>query len=132
MVSKGCGRPARFVTRSTNSDGIESLCTGYSPFIATTELPSLHPLEPHAFPVGLPGRDVTAREAGLALRHLLLWTAQCLPPRRALRRARQRGIDDRLDLVEGEHEFGKLLLLQIVTQRVIIVHGQTRWMFKRI
>src|ERR1700687_1732584 len=36
MVSKGCGRPARFVTRSTNSDGIESLCTSYSPLFATT------------------------------------------------------------------------------------------------
>src|SRR3979409_2325587 len=36
MVSKGCGRPARFVTRSTNSDGIESLCTSYSPPFATT------------------------------------------------------------------------------------------------
>src|ERR1700681_249377 len=42
MVSKGCGRPARFVTRSTNSDGIESLCTSYSPLFATIEPSPYH------------------------------------------------------------------------------------------
>ena len=44
------------------------------------------------------------------------------PPRRPVRRARQRRIDDRLDLLEGQHEFGKILLLQIVPQRVVVVH----------
>src|SRR6059036_853142 len=45
MVSNGCGRPARFVTRSINSGGIESLCTGNSPFFATIGL-SYHSTAP--------------------------------------------------------------------------------------
>ena len=39
-----------------------------------------------------------------------------------VRGARQRRIDDRLDLVEGQHEFRQMLLLQIIPQRVVVVH----------
>ena len=87
----------------------------------------LHPLEPHALAVREPGRDVAAGEAGLALRHLFLRAAQRLPPRRAMRRARQRRVDDLLDLLEAQHEFGELLLLQIIAQRVVVVHVCPRW-----
>src|ERR1700722_15962040 len=80
---------------------------------------SLHPFEPHTLSVRHPGRDVAAGEAGLALRHLFLRAAQCLPPRGALRGARQAGLDDRLDLLETQDEFGARLLFQIIAQREI-------------
>src|ERR1700712_2980862 len=48
----------------------------------------LHLPELDALAVRLPGRDVAAVEAGLALRHLLPRTAQGLPPRLAMRPAR--------------------------------------------
>src|SRR5882757_6275717 len=87
----------------------------------------LHLLELHVLAIRQPGRDVAAGEAGLALRHLFLRAAQGFPPRRAVRRARQRGVDDLLDLLEAQHEFGKRLLLQIIAQCVIIVHVYPRW-----
>src|SRR6476469_10099217 len=73
-----------------------------------------HPFEPHALAVRKPSGDVAAGEAGLALRHLLLRAAQCFPPRRPMRRARQRRVDDLLDLLEAEYEFGQRLLLQVI------------------
>src|ERR1700680_1050860 len=66
----------------------------------------LHPLETHALAVHETCRDVAAGKAGLALRHLFLRAAQRLPPRRPMRRARQRRVDDLLDLREAQHEFG--------------------------
>src|SRR4030081_632258 len=87
----------------------------------------LHLLDFHILPTRLPRRDVAAGEAGLALRHLLLRAAQGFPPRRAVRRARQRRVDDFLDLLEAQHEFGKRLLLQVIAQRVVIVHVYPRW-----
>src|SRR5947207_535867 len=61
----------------------------------------------------------------VALRHLFLRAAQRLPPRRALRRARQRRVDDLLDLLEAEHEFRQRLPLQIIAQRAVVVHRRT-------
>src|SRR5258706_9113163 len=86
---------------------------------------SLHPLEPHALAICQPCGDVAAGETGFALRHLLLRAAQRLPPRRAMRRARQRRVDDLLDLFKAQHEFGQLLPFQIIAQRVVIVHGRS-------
>src|SRR6202048_833135 len=86
----------------------------------------LHPLEPHPLAVREPGGDVAAGEAGLALRHLLLRAAQRLPPRRPVGRARQRRVDDLLDLLEAQHDFGELLFFQIIAQRVVVVHGRPR------
>src|ERR1700679_3566251 len=94
---------------------------------AADSKPSLRPLEPHAVAVGESGGDIAAGEAGLALRHLLLRAAQRLPPGGAVRRARQRRADDLLDLVEAQHEFGPRLLLQVIAQRVVIVHGRSRY-----
>src|ERR1700733_5462310 len=90
---------------------------------------SPRPFEPHAAAVGETGGDIAAGEAGLALRHLLLRAAQRLPPGGAVRRARQRGVDDLLDLIEAQHEFGPRLLLQIIAQRVVVVHGRSRYFF---
>src|SRR5258708_16274364 len=86
-----------------------------------------HPLEPHALAVGQAGGDVGAGDAGLALRHFVLRAAQRLPPRRALRRSRQGGVEDLLDPLKGQHEFGEGLRLQIVAQQIIVVHVGPRW-----
>ena len=40
-----------------------------------------------------------------------------------MRGARQCRVDDRLDLVESQHELGQMLLLQIIPQRVVVVHN---------
>ena len=93
----------------------------------TAKRPSLHPLEAHAFAVGEPGGDIAAGQSGLALRHLFLRAAQRFPPGRPVRRPRQGGIDDFLDLVEAQNEFRQDLLLQIVTQRVVVVHLNARF-----
>src|ERR1700719_667350 len=90
-------------------------------FAGTTD--ALHPGKTHALAVRKPRGDIAGREAGFALRHLFLRAAQGLPPRRAMRRARQRSIDDLLDLFEAEHEFQQLLPFQIIAQRVVVVHG---------
>src|SRR5260370_1497232 len=95
----------------------------------SAKLTSLHPPEPHVLAIGEPCGDIAACEAGLALRHLLLRTTQRLPPRRTMRRARQRRVDDLLDLLEAQHEFGQRLLLQIIAQGVVIVHGRSRYFF---
>jgi hypothetical protein len=39
-----------------------------------------------------------------------------------MRRARQRRVDDLLDLLEAQHKFGQLLLFQVIAQRVVVVH----------
>ena len=83
----------------------------------------LHPGEPHAFAVRQPGRDKASLEAGFALRHLFLRAAQRLPPGSAMSCTRQCRIEDLLDLIEAQHEFRRLLLLQIVAQRVIMGHS---------
>src|SRR6266404_3116319 len=93
------------------------------------EATSLDPLEFYALAVREPGGDVAAGKTRLALRHLLLRTAQRLPPRGAVRRARQRRVDDLLDLRKAQHEFRQRLLLQIIAQRVVIVHGLSRYFF---
>src|SRR5579872_4630896 len=85
--------------------------------------PARHLLEPHASAIRHPGRDVTGLKARLPLRYLLLRAAQRLPPRGALGCARQRRIDDFLDLLEAQHEFRQLLLLQVVAQRVVVDHS---------
>src|SRR4051812_9478367 len=84
-----------------------------------------HPFEPHALAVGEPRRDVAAFDAGLALRHLLVRRAHGVPPRRPLRRARQGGVDDLLDVVEAQREFRQRLPLQVIAERGVIVHGLT-------
>src|SRR5271165_3018084 len=88
-----------------------------------------HPFEPHALAIREPCRDIAAGEAGLALRHLFLRAAQGLPPRGPMRRARQGRVDDRLDIFEAQHKFGQLLLLQIIAQRVVVVHERSRYFF---
>ena len=42
-----------------------------------------------------------------------------------MRRARQRGVDDLLDLLEGEREFGQLLAFQVIAQGGVVVHGRS-------
>jgi len=72
-------------------------------------LSHLHPVEPDVPAVRQPRGDVAGGKAGFALRHLFLRAAQGLPPRRPLRRARQRSADDLLDLFETQNQFGELL-----------------------
>jgi len=98
----------------------------------TAKRPSLHPLEAHALTVGEPGRDIAAGQAGLALRHFFLRAAQRFPPGRPVRRPWQGGIDDFLDLVEAQDEFGPSLLFQIITQRVVVVHLDARLYLSRL
>src|SRR5665213_138175 len=85
-------------------------------------------LEPHALAVGEPCGDVAAFEAGFALRHFFLRTAQGFPPRGAVRRARQRRVDDLFDRSEAQHEFRGGLLLQVIAQRFVVVHGHS-WLW---
>src|SRR6266478_6071872 len=116
------GRPLTPADLWVDARSVRGTNRGTTACCAAKLFPRLHPLEPHALAVGLPRRDVAAFEAGFALRHLLLRAALGLPPRGAMRRARQGGVDDLLDLLEAQHEFGKLLLLQIVPQQVVVVH----------
>ena len=70
-------------------------------------------------------RDITRRYAGFALRHSLFGRARRIPPRRALRCARQIVVDDLFDLREAQHEFDLRLLFQIVPQRIKVRHRVT-------
>src|SRR5271156_3446502 len=81
-----------------------------------------NPFEPYALAIGESRGDIAARKTGLALRHLFLRAAQGLPPGGAMRRARQGRVDDLLDRIKTQHEFGQLLPLQIIAQRFVIVH----------
>src|SRR5581483_9203102 len=82
---------------------------------------SLHPLEAHASAVRQSGCDIAAGKARLALRHSLLRAAKRVPPGGAVCRARQGSSDDRLDLLEAQHELRQTLLLQVVAQGVVVV-----------
>ena len=64
----------------------------------------LDPAEPTPLPAGRPGGDIAGRQAGFALRHLLLRAAQGVPPGGALRCPRQRVTHDLLDLVEAQRQ----------------------------
>src|ERR1700739_202309 len=102
---------------------ITTTALGFAAVAGTTPVVR-HLLELHAPAVRHPARDIAGLKARLALRHPLLWAAQTVPPGGALRRARQRRVDDLLDLFEAQHEFRQFLLLQIIAQSVVIVH---RW-----
>src|SRR5438067_12432267 len=111
--SKAAGRcqPPCLVDRS------RGMAPAFAGATKLSEVTSLHLLEPHALAVREPGGDVAAGKTRLALRHLFLRAEQRLPPPRAMRRARQRRVDDLVDLLVAEHEFQLRLLLQVIPNR---------------
>src|SRR5258706_4091166 len=125
-VRRGLSIPSSALWNTGSSAFADDDGRSYCPASRTSQPDSLHPLEPHALPVREPCRDVAAAETRLALRHLFLRAAQRLPPRRAVRRARQRRVDDLFDFLEAQHEFGQRLLLQTIPQQVVIIHGRSR------